>query len=94
MGLCVESCHFGRSQLNNPKNKLTIKQNVFCKMEFPADLSNDMVGLYSVIPTYLLGVALAQRLACWPCSLRVIGLILRSSSLSDETINQGIASMT
>ena len=35
-----------------------------------------------------LGAAVAKWLACWLCNPRIAGLILRSSSLSDETINE------
>ena len=41
-----------------------------------------------------LGAAIVQWLACWTCNPRVAGSILRSSSLSDETINRGPVSMT
>ena len=42
----------------------------------------------------IIGAAIAQWLACWSCHPRITGLILRSSSLLDETINWGPISMT
>ena len=36
---------------------------------------------------------MAQRLACWPCNSRVYGSVLRTASVSDETISRGSVSM-
>ena len=46
--------------------------------------------------TYIfrLGAGVAQWLACQSCNPGVAGLITRSSSLSDETLNRGPISMT
>ena len=40
------------------------------------------------------GAAVGQWLVCWLCNPEVAGSILRSSSLSDETVNRGPISMT